>query len=206
MAIGERLGEGPFRPVIPRTYGGQMKAAFITMKGCGNASLQPVLLLAAMSSIGKYGAIIGAFLLATYGLSAAGLVIAANLFAPPAQSVELDVKLPSAPAVKRPASVLLGTKATAVAVADSVTDMEEGALEDFVEVVNAVNMRSEPSSTASVVKVQRAGTKLRVASREGGWLEVVEPETGDTGWIYETFVKTIESAALHVDAAKVALR
>jgi len=52
---------------------------------------------------------------------------------------------------------------------------------DWVEVLDAVNIRNGASSAGSVVKVQLEGARLRVVSREGNWLEVVEPESGLQG-------------------------
>jgi hypothetical protein len=61
--------------------------------------------------------------------------------------------------------------------------------EEWVEVTDAVNMRGGGSSSEPVIKVQLEGERLRVASRNGGWVEVVEPETELTGWVYERYVK-----------------
>jgi hypothetical protein len=35
---------------------------------------------------------------------------------------------------------------------------------------------------------------------------VVEPDTGGTGWVFETFVKSIEPASRRADAAETAVR
>jgi uncharacterized protein YgiM (DUF1202 family) len=47
-----------------------------------------------------------------------------------------------------------------------------------------VNLRQAPSSSASVVGVVAKGTKLRVMSRKRGWVQVSNPATSQTGWIY----------------------
>ena len=49
-----------------------------------------------------------------------------------------------------------------------------------------------------VIKVQLEGERLRVASRHGGWVEVVEPETELTGWVYEQYVIPIEPESKQV--------
>ena len=47
-----------------------------------------------------------------------------------------------------------------------------------------VNLRDAPSPSAAVLGVVAKGTKLRVASRKRGWVEVEDPGTSKTGWIY----------------------
>ena len=47
-----------------------------------------------------------------------------------------------------------------------------------------VNLRDAPSPSAVVLGVVAKGTKLRVASRKRGWVEVEDPGTSKTGWIY----------------------
>lgn len=64
--------------------------------------------------------------------------------------------------------------------------------DEWVEVTDAVNMRSGDSSSDPVIKVQLEGERLRVASRNGDWVEVVEPETELTGWVYERYVKPVQ--------------
>jgi hypothetical protein len=63
---------------------------------------------------------------------------------------------------------------------------------EWVEVTDAVNMRTGSSSSNPVLKVQLEGQRLRVSSREGSWVEVIEPETEFTGWVYERYVKPVE--------------
>ena len=47
-----------------------------------------------------------------------------------------------------------------------------------------VNLRDAPSPSAAVLGVVAKGTKLRVASRKRSWVEVEDPATSKTGWIY----------------------
>ena len=56
--------------------------------------------------------------------------------------------------------------------------------DEWVEVTDAVNIRSGPSSANSAFQVQLKGAHLRVASRNGKWIEVVDPNTGREGWVY----------------------
>ena len=47
-----------------------------------------------------------------------------------------------------------------------------------------VNLRDAPSSTGAVVGVVAKGAKLRLVSRKRGWVQVDDPTTSKTGWIY----------------------
>jgi len=54
-----------------------------------------------------------------------------------------------------------------------------------------VNLREGPSSTSSVVGVVAKGTKLRVMGRKRGWVQVGNPATSNSGWIYSGNVETV---------------
>jgi len=53
-----------------------------------------------------------------------------------------------------------------------------------------VNLRDGPSSTARVVSVVAKGAKLRVVARKRGWVQVADPATAQSGWIYSDYVET----------------
>ena len=78
--------------------------------------------------------------------------------------------------------------------------------QSWVEVVDAVNMRQGPSSANAVIRVQLAGTKLRVESREGQWVEVSEPDSGETDWVFDAYVKSIAPASRRAEAAETTIR
>ena len=61
---------------------------------------------------------------------------------------------------------------------------------EWVEVAGAVNVRESPSATGQTLRVAQKGAKLRVMSREGNWVQVSDPSTSETGWIYARFVET----------------
>jgi hypothetical protein len=54
-----------------------------------------------------------------------------------------------------------------------------------------VNLREGPSSSASVVDVVAKGAKLRVIGRKRGWVQVSNPATSRSGWIYAGNVDTV---------------
>lgn len=61
---------------------------------------------------------------------------------------------------------------------------------EWVQVAGVVNVRESPSATGATLRVAQKGAKLRVMSREGNWVQVSDPTTSETGWIYARFVET----------------
>jgi hypothetical protein len=47
-----------------------------------------------------------------------------------------------------------------------------------------VNLREAPSSSSTVLGVVAKGAKLAALDRKRGWVQVTDPESGKTGWIY----------------------
>jgi hypothetical protein len=65
--------------------------------------------------------------------------------------------------------------------------------EEWVALSSYANVRSAPSSNAETIKVAEKGTKLRVASRRGNWVQVTDPSTSETGWVYSRYVEETPS-------------
>jgi uncharacterized protein YgiM (DUF1202 family) len=55
---------------------------------------------------------------------------------------------------------------------------------DWVRPSAYVNLRDGPSSTARAISVVAKNAKLRVVSRKRGWVQVSDPATSQSGWIY----------------------
>ena len=43
------------------------------------------------------------------------------------------------------------------------------------------------------IKVAEKGMKLRVAGRKGNWVQVTDPATSETGWVYSRYVEETPS-------------
>ena len=65
--------------------------------------------------------------------------------------------------------------------------------DEWVAMSSYANLRAEPSSTAETIKVAEKGTKLRVAGRKGNWVQVTDPATSETGWVYSRYVEETPS-------------
>jgi len=141
----------------------------------------------------KYIGATGLGILASCLVVTLGFNLATGSFRPPAPP-PFQAEISRAQSViggHVPTSPLLGRaqeELVAIAAADDQRQREG----EWVEVTDAVNMRSGGSSSDPVIKVQIEGKRLRVASRDGGWVEVVEPETEVIGWVYERYVKLID--------------
>ena len=75
-----------------------------------------------------------------------------------------------------------------VAAASELTSKDQ-----WVEVASAVNMRTDASGDGKILKVVQKGTKLRVKSRDGNWIQVANPDTKEEGWIYTRFLEETDA-------------
>jgi hypothetical protein len=65
---------------------------------------------------------------------------------------------------------------------------------ELVELTGSVNVRESPSPNAATVTVMEIGTKLRAIGRKGGWVQVTDPATAQTGWVFSRYVTTLAAA------------
>lgn len=107
--------------------------------------------------------------------------------------------LPSAlppPPAAAPANAAADASAPApdnqVTVSDTPMGLPQGK-EEWVALSSYANVRSAPSSNAETIKIAEKGTKLRVASRRGNWVQVTDPSTSETGWVYSRYVEETPS-------------
>jgi uncharacterized protein YraI len=56
-------------------------------------------------------------------------------------------------------------------------------------------VRSAPSSTAETLRVAEKGATLKLTGRKGNWVEITDPVTAETGWVYSRFIETAEAPA-----------
>lgn len=163
-----------------------------------------------MSRNARYGIASVLISLAACGVCALAFSLATTAFNSPALTASLEpelryISLPEASANtgKLPTSELAGvnvalehqTEFVPASNNDSPSAPAEDAHQEWVEVIDAVNMRSGPSSADPVLRVQMAGARLQIASRDGRWVKVVEPDTRQSGWVFERHVKLVEASS-----------
>ena len=105
--------------------------------------------------------------------------------------------LPSAlppPPADAPANAAADASAPGPADQVTISDTPAGLpKEEWVALSSYANLRKEPSSNAETIKIAEKGTKLRVASRRGNWVQVTDPSTSETGWVYSRYVEETPS-------------
>jgi hypothetical protein len=125
---------------------------------------------------------------------AATILKVAPLPVPPDDAVTVEAEPGEADAedlaVQEPESAAENTAAPADASAESQPPLPDRrpALPDqsgeWVKPSAYVNLRGGPASTTAVVGVVAKGAKLRVLARKRGWVQVSDPATSRSGWIY----------------------
>jgi hypothetical protein len=75
------------------------------------------------------------------------------------------------------------------------TDPASSAKDEWVGISIDVNVRKGPSSTADPLRIAQKGEKLRVIGRESKWVQVTDPATSETGWVYSRFTEPAPSPA-----------
>jgi len=143
----------------------------------------------------RYVAVTVAFFATACFVCGVGLVAAPHAFLGSITSKSAVRAASNAPpehtSLTSPSSPLLGSKPELSAHRSMNVADRKGT---WVEVVDAVNMRSGASSSKPLIKVQLEGTQLRVVSHDGNWIQVVEPESGLQGWVYNKYVELAEPA------------
>ena len=75
------------------------------------------------------------------------------------------------------------------------TDPASSGKKEWVELSGYVNVRKSPAQTAETLRIAQKGEKLRVDDRKGNWVQVTDPATNETGWVYSRFIKTAQTPA-----------
>jgi hypothetical protein len=55
--------------------------------------------------------------------------------------------------------------------------------DEFVMITSAASLRDGPSAPAHLIGRAYAGARARVASRDAGWAQIVDPASGHNGWV-----------------------
>jgi hypothetical protein len=121
---------------------------------------------------------------------------------PPTEATAPNADLPTSqatapsadPAVKE-ASPPITSQPSAPAHAPSPTMPKD----ELVTITSAAILRNGPSSSANIIGRAHAGAKGRVAATNSGWAQIVDPASGNKGWVESKFLApsaTTETAAI----------
>ena len=59
---------------------------------------------------------------------------------------------------------------------------------ELLKVNSATNIRGGPSASAEIIGIAHAGAEVQVASRDSGWVQIIDPWSSRIGWIYSKFL------------------
>jgi hypothetical protein len=94
------------------------------------------------------------------------------------------------PAAIAPAAV---TPKPAVAPAAPEATRTGEASPEWVEISSPVNVRSAPTPQSETIKVAVPGKRYQATARQGSWVQVTDPATSETGWVYARYVAASEA-------------
>jgi SH3-like domain-containing protein len=55
-----------------------------------------------------------------------------------------------------------------------------------VKITSAVSVRNGPSASADIIGKAYAGARARITSRHSDWSQIVDPASGNTGWVHSS--------------------
>ena len=76
---------------------------------------------------------------------------------------------------------------------EPVQDVGDQSIE-VLTVTAAATIRNAPSTTAKKIGTANPGAELEVKARETGWVQFVDPSSGNTGWIHSSLVASASEA------------
>lgn len=120
----------------------------------------------------------------------------ANVPAPsrkPTASADTAVKVNKVKAVTIPAPRASRPHDGAYALAPAQEEPQAGG--EWMVTKTAVDMHAKAEQRSETVKVADKGLKLRVTARDKNWIQVHDPKSATTGWIYNRFLTPTEAPA-----------
>jgi hypothetical protein len=75
--------------------------------------------------------------------------------------------------------------------APGLNDPEREAVE-WVKINQVVAVRSEPSVSSLGLRSYPTGSRAQVVGRENGWVQLLDPMTQERGWVYHTYLSSID--------------
>ena len=73
---------------------------------------------------------------------------------------------------------------------------------EILKVNSATNIRGGPSASAEIIGIAPAGAEVQVASRDSGWVQIIDPWSWRTGWIYSKFLAPFATPSAPAGAAR----
>jgi hypothetical protein len=64
---------------------------------------------------------------------------------------------------------------------------------EWVEISSPVNVRSAPTPQSETIKVAEPGKRYQATARQGSWVQVTDPTTSESGWVYARYVAAADA-------------
>lgn len=85
--------------------------------------------------------------------------------------------------------------------ASAATDETEREAVKWVRMTQVVRVRSEASVSSPGLRAYPAGSKAQIVGRKNGWVQVLDPTTNERGWVYHSYLASIDDpGAAHPEA------
>jgi SH3 domain-containing protein len=72
----------------------------------------------------------------------------------------------------------------------------------WAKIVLPAKGHREPSVSSAITKFYPSGTELQVTARQSGWVQLLDPSTGERGWVFDQYLVSIDSPSQVKTAAK----
>ena len=59
---------------------------------------------------------------------------------------------------------------------------------EFVKVTAPASVRKGPSASSAIIGIAHTSAEAQVVSREGDWVQIIDPDSKKTGWIQQSFL------------------
>jgi Bacterial SH3 domain len=115
----------------------------------------------------------------------------AAIEATPASAAPKPVEVPVVPVVTTPQPVV--EPAATPQPSETGAAIPEVANPEWVEVSSPVNVRSAPTPQADTINVAEPGKRYQATGRQGSWVQVTDPATSESGWVYARYVAASEA-------------
>jgi hypothetical protein len=109
--------------------------------------------------------------------------------ATPAATGPKPVEVPIVPVVTTPQPVIEPAKPQP---SETGAANPETTNPEWVEVSSPVNVRSAPTPQADTINVAEPGKRYQATGRQGSWVQVTDPATSESGWVYARYVAASE--------------
>jgi hypothetical protein len=75
----------------------------------------------------------------------------------------------------------------------------------WAKIVLPAKGHREPSVSSAITKFYPSGTELQVTARQSGWVQLLDPVTGERGWVFDQYLVSIDSPSQVKTATKPAV-